>query len=188
MNIALEPFVPQEVCLACRGCCRFSGPQTSWVPFFTAEEIGGLVAEKLVPADFFPGGAGAGRGARIRCVKGKEGAAYFCPCLDPAKNTCRVYHNRPLDCRLYPFLLVLRGPGVWLCADGLCPYVAETRGTEPFKKYTAGLVFLLTGSEFVRLAERNPGIIQPYDGEIEMLAPLAALNHVHVMGSALPER
>lgn len=187
MNIALEPFVPQEVCLGCRGCCRYSRSQTSWLPFFLAEEIAGLVARKIVPADFFPKGAGALRGARIHCVKGEGEAAYFCPCLDPAKNICRIYHNRPLDCRLYPFLLAARESGVYLCADGMCPYVAETHGTELFKKYTAGLVSLLIGGDFVRTAELNPGIIQAYTGAIEVLSPLMALNHVYGMGSALPE-
>jgi Fe-S-cluster containining protein len=57
-----------------------------------------------------------------------ESANYFsrtphgwCPCYDPSTNTCGIYKNRPLCCRLYPIDLVHHEGRPWWVLHGECP-------------------------------------------------------------------
>jgi Fe-S-cluster containining protein len=45
----------------------------------------------------------------------------WCSCFDPATNTCRVYAERPLCCRLYPLDLVSIEGEVWWVVHRECP-------------------------------------------------------------------
>ena len=102
--IDIEPFVPQEVCLACRGCCRYAASDSSWSPLFLFSEIQELTEKNILPSCLFAHrNQASGRPARIDLLAGE--ANFLCPCLDPGKNVCRIYPHRPLECRFYPFLL-----------------------------------------------------------------------------------
>ncbi|MCI0405004.1 MAG: phosphoribosylanthranilate isomerase [candidate division Zixibacteria bacterium] len=41
----LKQFVPQEVCLACDGCCRFKEDSSEWRPKVAKTELDALLAE-----------------------------------------------------------------------------------------------------------------------------------------------
>lgn len=58
---------------------------------------------------------------------GKE-AHYFsrtshgwCPCFNPESNTCEIYNDRPLCCRLYPLDLGIYRGEAWWVLHGECP-------------------------------------------------------------------
>jgi hypothetical protein len=51
------------------------------------------------------------------------GHGFACPFFQPADHACAVYPDRPLDCAIYP-VVVMRGrdgKGVFVGADGKCP-------------------------------------------------------------------
>jgi hypothetical protein len=58
-------------------------------------------------------------------VGDSEGPAFRCPAFRPATNDCAAYDARPLDCRLYPFMLLYDADGkeVFLGLDTFCPAV-----------------------------------------------------------------
>lgn len=84
-----------EFCLRCDICCRFPERNSPLVPFF-------LNKEKLeTTPGFF--GFGTHYGSRIDVVR--YGNGYICPYFIPEKNLCKIYEKRPLDCRLYPYMV-----------------------------------------------------------------------------------
>ena len=60
--------------------------------------------------------------------------ALDCPCrfFHPPDHVCRIYDQRPLECRLYPFLLVRNGPDYAVAVHLACPFVQSVFGTPPF--------------------------------------------------------
>ena len=123
-------YVPQEVCLACQGCCRFTRKDSEWQPQVTAvdrDRPGGLKASDV---DF------KGRVKTESC-----GKKFKCRFINEKNNHCGIYPARPLDCRLYPFLVVA---GKEVCVHLACPFVQETYDTQGFEEYVAELKKFLT--------------------------------------------
>ncbi len=169
--IKIKEFIPEDVCLACKGCCRYSSKETVWAPLFFYDEIVELTEANIVPTCLFTHPHTLKKGAaRVDLVE--SGEAFICPCLDPASNRCKVYPNRPLDCRLYPFLLARQRDSSFLAVDENCPYIQKTFGTEPYHDYCAYLLEFLKSDEFRRMKKDNPEIVQCYPDTIKFLAPL----------------
>lgn len=97
----------KDKCLSCNICCRFPERYSPFIPFFMGKE------------------RGAYYGCRIDVIR--HGDGYICPYFQPEKNRCSIYDNRPLDCRLYPFMITYdnRYKKVILVLDNHCPYSKE---------------------------------------------------------------
>ena len=93
-------LLSSEECLRCEVCCRFPSPTSPLAPFFANEEIAGVVAGGMSRGAFPPGEYGPGGVVELESL----GAVFRCPLFRPESNGCRLYAERPLDCRLYPFL------------------------------------------------------------------------------------
>ncbi len=106
-------------CFACDVCCRFPEPTTHLSPWFSRTEQARALTAGLRAEDFLPGAFGAGQPICLR--SGDE--LCTCPGFEPAANRCTMYPDRPLDCRLYPFMLMYEqgGSEVWLGLDTYCP-------------------------------------------------------------------
>ena len=106
-------------CLRCEVCCRFPSAASPLAPYFSHAEMEQAVAAGM-PADAFPPGR-YGPGFSARLVT--EEPAFRCPAFRPATNDCAAYAARPLDCRLYPFMLLYDADGkeVFLGLDTYCP-------------------------------------------------------------------
>ncbi len=55
-----------------------------------------------------------------------------CVFLDPETKRCRIYHNRPLACRLYPFVFARHGESmeIYIREDPFCQGVNHPDGEE----------------------------------------------------------
>jgi len=142
----IEQFIPRGYCRSCRGCCRFSQPAGAWKPHF-------LDLEERV-AEF------------VRIVPSKEPGEnnFVCACLDPGTSACEVYAQRPLECRLYPFLLERQEDGLFLVVDERCPYVSERSESGEFSSYVARLEAFFAGWEWQEILQRNRERFQSYPG------------------------
>ena len=169
----LEGLVPTERCLACEVCCRFA-------------EAGSLMAPVFSPAEMSAAeGAGLGREAFCRTGCGrsepvilKRGVGYWiCPAFDQGRNRCRFYANRPLDCRLYPFVLTYdeAGKSVQLAADLACPFVVDNLCTPEFREQAQGLARSIDAAMPADL-ERDAAFLAFRRPEFEVLAPLPRLS------------
>jgi len=56
-----------------------------------------------------------------------DGACVF---LDPETKRCRIYHHRPLACRLYPFVFIKHGENmeIHVKMDSFCPGLNHPEG------------------------------------------------------------
>ncbi|MFH2144525.1 MAG: YkgJ family cysteine cluster protein [Candidatus Omnitrophota bacterium] len=116
--LSLKQFVSSEFCLNCRGCCIFKNDL--WRPHLLDEERQIL--------------------AKNEVQTGKEGESLVCEFLIRKEHKCRIYGKHPLECRLYPFLLVSTDNNACgLAAHLACLYVQNRLDTDEFNRYVAYL-------------------------------------------------
>ncbi|MFH0763344.1 MAG: YkgJ family cysteine cluster protein [Candidatus Omnitrophota bacterium] len=159
----LKQFVPQEVCLKCRGCCRFAEADSVWLPCLLDEEVVVLADNAAIPA------VSVSAAKRIMPVANPAGEGFLCPFLNSKDNKCAIYDIRPFECRLYPFLLNLRGSKVILTVDLNCPYIEDNIRTPAFKKYSEELAAFLNSPQQVKILKENPHLLQAYEEVAEVI-------------------
>ena len=157
----IRQIVPNEVCLKCRGCCRFSEPETSWSPILLDEEIVRLMGKNYPPSVISPT-------KKIRPVPDRQSDRFLCAFLDAEDNKCKIYDFRPLDCSLYPFMLNRKNRKVFLACDLRCPFVEENLEKEEFRAYARYLSDLLNTPASCDLLRKNPQIVQEYEGLLDL--------------------
>ncbi|MFA5039451.1 MAG: YkgJ family cysteine cluster protein [Candidatus Omnitrophota bacterium] len=161
MTLDIKPFVPSDVCLSCGGCCRFCEQHTPWTPLFLFEEIRALLQKELLPCCLFSHAANkTGEAARIDLLPSGEG--WICPCLDEKTSRCGIYEDRPLECRLYPFLLVSHEGRRVLAVDPHCPYIQERLEDKEFAAYLENLRQTLSSAAAKKVFKENGCLFQKY--------------------------
>ncbi|MDD2689277.1 MAG: YkgJ family cysteine cluster protein [Candidatus Omnitrophica bacterium] len=158
----IKQFIPQEACLKCRGCCRFTQADSVWLPCLLDEEIQDLL-DKKIPA------ATISINRRIQPLPNPQGEGFICAFFALKENKCKIYEFRPFECQLYPFLINLRGGKVILTVDLNCPYIKEKLGSRELKEYTEYLISLLNSPQQIRLLKDNPQIIQAYEEVLDII-------------------
>ena len=154
-------------CLACDVCCRFASPVASFVPFFTADEMAAL-GERASPHFLAPGASPGDRP-----LTQPDGEMWRCPFRRPDSQECTVYGQRPLDCRLYPFVLMFDEPGkqVWLGLDEACPFAFDNPSSPALHQAADEAARLLEGP-LADVIAAAPGIVSRYHDHVR---PLRAL-------------
>jgi len=94
-------IVPSQVCLSCGVSCRFPERDSSFLPFFTGSEIQQAIALGIDASFFSDSG-----GSQVEPGPNPFGEGYLCPAFDPETSHCRIYEVRPLDCQIYPFVVM----------------------------------------------------------------------------------
>jgi len=163
----IKQILPQEVCLKCRGCCRFKKIDSAWSPCLLDEEIQDLL-DKEISSAFISSDK------KLLPIPNPQGEGFICPFLDAKENKCKIYGFRPFECQLYPFLINLRNGKVILTLDLNCPFVREHLKGDQFKKYTDSLITLLNSPAQLKILKSNPQIIQAYE---EVLVVQKSIKH-----------
>ena len=158
----IKQFVPQEVCLKCEGCCRFTQADSVWLPCLLDKEIQDLLEKKIPPVSI-----SAKR--KIQPILNPAGDGYTCAFFNPADNKCKIYDLRPFECQLYPFIINLRGKKVLLTVDLNCPYVKENMNKKEFEDYVNYLSAYLNSPEQLEMLKDNPQIIQAYEDVLDVI-------------------
>lgn len=174
LHQGLRQIVPSAVCLDCDICCRFSEAFTPMRPYFAPEEMA-LVPEAPEAnhdgAGWFPSPQGA------KVTLEPHGPGCRCPFFEPKTNGCRIYDRRPLDCRLYPFVL-MRDPAdgsVVLGMDLICPFIEAHREAPSLVEYGRWLASYAEEEGMVRAVTDNPGLVQGYQETAVVLERLPRL-------------
>ncbi len=142
-------FVPETVCISCDGCCRFRKDSLFWIPYISKDEVDAWEYDKesLIK-----------RESSVFCIKTVSDdnsdivrCCFFCKDV----NKCRIYHHRPFECRLYPFLLCRQKDSIMLGVHLACPYVQDNLGTESFDRYVSSLMQYLSRPDVMEFIYRN---------------------------------
>ncbi len=158
----IEQILPQEVCLKCRGCCRFKKINSAWSPCLLDEEIQDLL-DKDIPGAFISADK------KLLLVQNPQGEDFVCPFLNIKDNKCKIYGLRPFECQLYPFLISLRQGKVILTLDLNCPYVNKHLKDTDVKKDTYSLIAFLNSPACLKTLKDNPQIIQAYEEVMDII-------------------
>jgi Fe-S-cluster containining protein len=167
----IESSLPgSETCFSCRGCCVFHDAHSPWIPYFSGPEIARAIAAGIA-ADAFPNR----QGGRIRPVP--MGDHVRCPALDPATHACTIYPVRPLDCQLYPFVLIwdTDRTQVFLALHEACPFAQEADGRTQLTGQVETLVRLFESDPMIETVLANPDCIMAANTETIALLPLTRL-------------
>ncbi|MDD5004998.1 MAG: YkgJ family cysteine cluster protein [Candidatus Omnitrophica bacterium] len=174
-----KQLVPQDFCLSCDVCCRFTEPQTIWAPLFTKEEIEYLVEKDILPPLVFTGHPEnqtkkdknkISSAQRINLVNYKD--YFICPCFDVFDSHCKIYAERPFECQLYPFLLVRKSNKFYLAMDKKCPYLNKVQKNQ-LKTYTDYLRKEFAKKKVLSFLRQNQELFCEYpSGDLELLFSL----------------
>lgn len=157
-------FVPQEVCLACDGCCRFKDAESLWRPKLTQEEKRIGLAQKIFSLDAVD--------AKGYLKTVNESGICRCQFFNLKENTCGIYPYRPFECQLYPFILHKMDGKVVVSVHLNCPFVQEMRRTEKFQSFSNDLQKFFQDGEtrvFLKGNLSYVGQYEPYKDELEYL-------------------
>lgn len=183
-------FVPSHVCLSCDVCCRFPEQDSSFRPYFTESEIQQALALGI-DAKHFPNLAGG----QVEAVPNPIGEGYVCPAFDPATSECRIYDARPLDCQIYPFVVLWdqEGNSIYLGWDTKCPFLVDqslaaetdqsTKGTVPqtnafpetMHRFTQTMAERLESTEMITILSANPQLVMRYQEDVVLVQKLPLL-------------
>lgn len=161
----IKQLIPSEVCLSCKGCCRYSARNSSWAPTLLQEEARDLLRGTIA-------GTFISETNKLKVITDHSGQNnYLCPCLNVRDDTCTIYPNRPLECQLYPFVLALADAKYVLGVDAQCPFVEQNLLDPEFRKFGDGLLEYFNSSHGRYILQKNPHLFQEYSG-IVVLAEL----------------
>jgi uncharacterized protein len=113
-----QPWYHQGLKFSCTGCgdCCTGAPGYVWV---TKAEIAALAAALGLQIEEFERRFVRLVGVRKSLVEHENGDCVF---FDPESRQCRVYEDRPLQCRTWPFWASnLSSPAAWEATGERCP-------------------------------------------------------------------
>lgn len=166
-------LVPEAWCLQCKICCRFPDTQGVQTPTWSAQEADWAIRARGDPTWFQKEESSPSLHPRLESC----GSDYRCPAFQNETNQCSIYSVRPLDCRLYPFVLTKNSADtkVMLAMDAKCPYI-EAHGSDPATlDYIAKLLDYLERPAALEYLKSNPKIISPSWPEFISVGPLPAM-------------
>lgn len=155
MILEIEQIISQDYCLKCKGCCRFAQVDSVWAPALTKDEAAELLKNHisaLLITDNY----------RVKTASAPGLEVPICSFLNPEDNKCKVYSFRPLECRLYPFLINRSADKVYLAVDLNCPFAQREYKGFRFEEYTGYLASILNAEQVINLLKNNPQLIQTY--------------------------
>jgi len=156
-------LIPSEICLECPVCCRFPEKQAALSPFFFPEERN--QAEALHQKGFFREAA-SGQASKAHLVACGHGFA--CSFFNPEDHTCQIYEARPLDCSMYPAVIMHSADHqkVFLGADTKCPALSRPTVAAKLHQYLDWIQRYLESTTLSSLIRKYPNFISEFQEEV----------------------
>ena len=172
--LQVQQIVPSKTCLSCDVCCRFLDQDSFLAPIFTKAEVQRATTNGADTDLFRP--MADGQSARIRLKPHRE--IYICPFFEPDTSECAIYATRPLDCRIYPFVLIYNADetDVVLGVDTICPFAEVEFQTELLQQYIDDIAIYLESEATVAIIAANWSLIGPYQETVIIVAVLRNLS------------
>jgi len=96
----------KNICQKCRECCVFAEDEKYFAPIFTFDEVK-KVLHLGHHKKIFTQYKKFKNIFQIKLIKSKSKKNHFvCPLLNEKKHLCLIYKNRPIDCKIWPLILI----------------------------------------------------------------------------------
>ena len=164
--LQFPPFIHDETCLSCQGCCRFHSSEDEWRAQVFLDEVYHWREEDV---SFFERLFSVDTLDTKACLRTKLDEEHTCQYFDSQTHICQIYSNRPWECRIYPFLVRRKQNELFLSAHLACPYLQDHYGQEKYVQFLKKLdVYFDQDSvqEFLRINFETFPDYQGYDSEI----------------------
>jgi len=138
--IEFKQYICSDSCIECKGCCVFSC--RDWLPQLFSKE------KEIL-------------GKSTVMLQEKAGIC-FCEYLQPGSHRCKIYVNRPFECRLYPFLINKKDAKLELAAHLACPYVINRIKEKQFQDYCSYINNVIRIPENIEILKRHFSIFKSY--------------------------
>jgi len=170
MQPQLPQLVPSEICLECPVCCRFPEKQAALSPFFFPEERR-LVDNLHRKGSFRESAPGAPSKAELVVC----GHGFACSFFNPEDHTCQIYEARPLDCSMYPAVVMRSQDGrrTLLGADTKCPALARPSIKQRVGQYLDLIQRTLESTTLSSLIGKHPQFITEFQEEVVEIRELS---------------
>ena len=169
-NSKLYQIIPSEVCFSCDVCCRFLESGSPLAPIFTKDEKQHLLLQGTDSSLF----RSREDGISSQIVLMPHENYYICPFFETETSKCSIYANRPLDCQLYPFVLMSNEDrsGVVLGVDLLCPYSEKYFETETFQQHLQSIINYIETDEVKDIIATHWSLIGAYQDTVKVFYTL----------------
>ena len=164
-NSKLYQIIPSEVCFFCDVCCRFLESGSPLAPIFTKDEKQHLLLQGTDSSLF----RSREDGISSQIVLMPHENYYICPFFETETSKCSIYANRPLDCQLYPFVLMSNEDksGIVLGVDLLCPYSEKYFETETFQQHLQSIINYIETDEVKDIIATHWSLIGAYQDTVK---------------------
>lgn len=160
-ELSFKQLVPSEVCLKCKGCCRYKEADSIWRPKLGEGDQKDL-AQLITAGDVLD------HQGYIKTIQAC--GEHFCRFLNQGDNTCGIYSQRPFECSLYPFILSKTLDTVKVYVHLSCPYVQDHMGRSEFESHLSYLKQFFHRTDVREFLSHNRGMFHDYSAfAIELL-------------------
>jgi Fe-S-cluster containining protein len=172
----MKSATSSESCSRCRGCCRFE-KEDAYATILARPELD-KIREKLGSIPKVKEFKGSGKVFQVQLIKSAKGDCYICPFLDEEKSSCRIYELRPLECRIWPFMLARSRDGKsvnLVCLEKRdCPSYEKVSPQE-FEGHKRPVLRMVKSGEIIGFIRKFPELIwdhEPYSFFVEEIKEL----------------
>jgi Fe-S-cluster containining protein len=154
-----------NVCQECRECCKFKKEHEYFAPLFTEEEVERIKADKNM---FIKKSKNV---YQIKLVKSRfDENILVCPFLDEKAHLCKIYPNRPFDCKFWPFIFMRDGRKILLgCFKKDYCLITKRMSDEEFKNYLDSVFDWMEKNKTIELIKTHPALVWEKEDDVIIL-------------------
>lgn len=162
-----------NICQKCRECCKFSKEDEYFSPVFTENEI---IKAKLDKKLFKKKSNNV---FQINLIKSKIGNYLVCPLLDEETHLCKIYINRPIDCKLWPLIFMYdkNRKNIFLaCFDKSFCKILEKMDDNEFQEYKKNALEFIKSKKIIDKFKEHKDLIWDYEDGTFLIAKINLSN------------
>ncbi len=158
----LPQIVPESWCFDCRICCRFPDSEKAQTPVWSGREAAWVNESahrlptplKLKPVPGLPV-------FTPQLNPCSHSGGFHCSAFEESSKKCLIHSIKPLDCRLYPFVMTRHPSGSepLLAIDMKCPYIQASMKEPAMAAYIHTLINYLEQTVAADYFSSNPAVV-----------------------------
>ena len=153
-------IISEEICFLCKGCCCFNDIKSVWRPHVIDSEK--FIESDNVDSDHY-----------VKAVS--EGDCIKCVFLNLEDHKCKVYSSRPIECIIYPFLMIREKDDVKVSVHLSCPHIQEVLNGDKLSIFTDKVKDYFAKEKVKEFIKDNSSLISDYSNHSNEIMSLFSL-------------